>query len=184
MGLIPNSARDSITAHWQKGNGSPHVWLLQDRKEWKGSGWAQTRNNGISICFVSFLVGKIPDEHLKTTIAHELGHILFIAGEEENHVPARNLDTLINPPDDVRRRYHCEWLVWQLMEDWNFDQTALEEWMEKNTIDNGKTLELRAMPLVESDYEGRCKKEREKVLASLNYMKFPNEFAKYMRGVH
>jgi len=77
---IPADARAAIMAHWQTGGGSPHVWLLNDRKKWKGKGWAASTD--LSVYMVSTLIGRLPEEHVRTAIAHELGHILFRAGGE------------------------------------------------------------------------------------------------------
>ncbi len=80
MKRIPKSAHEALLAHWQTGKGSPHVWLLENRKEWSGSGWAACRTQGLSLCMVSSLIGLMPDEIVCVAIAHELGHTLFIAG--------------------------------------------------------------------------------------------------------
>jgi hypothetical protein len=133
---IPPPARDAILAHWLTDHGSPHIWLLENRRSWGGNGWTASSRAGHSFYMVSTLVGGIPREHVSTAIAHELAHILFVAGGEENHVlsPPENP---FNPlPRDPLAAYRREWLVWQLMEPWGFDQPAMEEWMERHTEDD------------------------------------------------
>lgn len=69
-----------IARHWAAKFGSPYVWLLRDRTEWRGRGWAATRPDGHELCVVTTVAATLPPEHLKTLLAHEFGHVLFIAG--------------------------------------------------------------------------------------------------------
>jgi hypothetical protein len=178
---IPAAASDAILAHWQTGSGSPHVWLLKDRKEWGGKGWAASRNEGLSLCVVSTLIGQIPDDWTRTAIAHELGHTLFIAGNEPNHVrPPVTLDSFVNPaPLDPLGSLRPEWLVWRLLEAWGFDQPAFEEWMERNTIDDAAGVRLRDHPQGAAEFEGKCIAARRTCEERLQGMAFPAEFEQY-----
>ncbi len=181
---IPVLACEALMAHWQTGHGSPHVWLLENRREWGGSGWAASRTHGLSLCVASTLIGHIPDEYVKSAIAHELGHTLFIAGGEDHHTPATpNLNTLLNPPTpDPLRRYRVEWLVWRLMESWGFDQPAMEKWMDRNLIDDSSGIRLRGQPISDADFKGKCISDRREIEKKLNDMVFPPTFEKYLKG--
>src|SRR5262249_35007514 len=75
---IPASAREVITRHWRTAGGAPHVWLLNDREEWHGRGWAASSPNGRSLYYLATVATRIPPEHLQLFIAHELGHVLGI----------------------------------------------------------------------------------------------------------
>lgn len=167
---IPTAAREAIMAHWQTGRGSPHVWLLNDRREWRGSGWAATRNRGLSLCIVSTLIGQIPDEHIRTAIAHEFGHTLFIAVNERYHT---------QPTTAEDAKFRQEWLVWRLMEVWGFDQPSMEEWMERNMIDDANSIRLRDPPQKDAEFEGKCIADRAFHEDRLRDMAFPAELDKY-----
>lgn len=180
---IPSAASGTILAHWQKGRGSPHVWLLNDRREWGGRGWAACRTEGLSMCVVATLISQIPDEFIRTAIAHELGHTLFIAGREPNHVqPAITLEPISDPvPADPLRKVRPEWLVWRLMEAWGFDQPAMEEWMERNIRDDADGIRVREHPQGDADFEGKCIADRTRCEELLKDLVFPVEFEMYRR---
>jgi hypothetical protein len=180
---IPMVARESIAAHWRTGHGSPHVWLLQNRRRWGGRGWAASTPSGLSFYMVSTLIGSIPQHFIETAIAHELGHMLFIAGREEHHaLVVPTLKALFDPPaPDPLRRYRAEWLVWRLIESWGFDQLAMEEWMERNMIDDDRGIRLRDYQLSDADFQGQCFAVRNSIAEKLRDMIFPVEFEKYLR---
>ena len=181
---IPIPACEALMSHWQTGRGSPHVWLLENRAEWGGNGWAASRTHGLSLCVVSTLIGHIPDEYVKTAIAHELGHTLFIAGGEEHHSPpVTTLNALLDPPrGDPLRRYRQEWLVWRQIESWGFDQPEMEIWMERNLIDDSTGIRLRVHPISEAEFEGKCFSDRREIEQLLRDMRFPATFENYLNG--
>jgi len=176
---IPICAHDALLAHWQTGKGSPHVWLLEDRKEWNGVGWAASRTQGLSLCIVSTLIGLMPDEFLGAVIAHELCHTLFIAGGESYHCQSRPNGNpfMQSPVSDPLCKYRQEWLVWRLMEFWGFDQPSMEMWFERNVIDDENG--IRASETPRTDVEFECLKKREEIETKLKDMVFPSEFQKY-----
>jgi len=176
---VPSAANESILAHWQTGRGSPHVWLLEDRREWGGRGWAASKTEGLSLCVVATLIGQILDEHIKTAIAHEFGHTLFVAGREPNHAPLA-LKSMLDPtPADPLRRMRQEWLVWRLLEAWDFDQPAMELWMERNMIDDENGITMRDSPLSDANFDGKCVADRNRYEELMKDMAFPPEFEKY-----
>jgi hypothetical protein len=187
---LPQPARDKLLSHWERGCGSPHIWLLKDRKEWKGNGWAASSPDGYSMYFVSTLVGRIPNEHMQLAIAHELGHLLFIAGGEAHHKAAapivnkffRDASSMLafdEPNVDPLRKYRCEWLVWRLMESWGFDQVAAEVWMERNVIDDKDGIRVRDEPIPDQTSEAKCIAQRNEIEKKLLDMNFPPEFDQY-----
>jgi hypothetical protein len=179
----PSAASEAILAHWQTGGGSPHVWLLKSSREWGGNGWAASSTDGLSLYMVSTLVGQIPDQHIRTTIAHEFGHSLFVAGNEPNHVPAApSLESMSTPaPADPLSKFRQEWLVWRLMVAWGFDQRAMEEWMERNVIQDADGIRMREHPLGNAEFEGKCIAARKRAEEQLSDMTFPAEFEHYLK---
>lgn len=182
LARIPRAAREELMRHWQSGKGSPHVWLLENREEWKGGGWGATRSKGRSLCVVSTLVGRIPDEHLEVVIAHELGHMLFIAGNEEHHSSGESdIESLLKPAKrDPLLKFKCEWLVWRLMESWKFDQLAMETWMERNVIDDAAGIQFRDEPINDPESVPDCITKRHEAEERLSDMAFPEPFKKYL----
>ena len=177
---IPAAARDAILGHWQADHGAPHVWLLEDRRRWGGRGWAAALPGGLSFCMVSTLVGRLPKEYVETAIAHEMAHIAFIAGDEPNHVPPPPENPFDPPPQDPLRAYRCEWLVWQTLKAWGFDQPAMEEWMERNTEEDASGIRFRDEPLTGTEL--KCVDERKDIEKKLKNMTYPATFEQYVRG--
>lgn len=136
------------------------------------------------MCVVSTLVGRIPDQHIRTAIAHEFGHMLFISGNEPNHAPVEpSLESILAPPPhDSYTKLRPEWLVWRLMEAWGFDQPAMEAWMERNTIDDANGITVRQRPLTDEEFTGNCIVSRKQQEDVLQDMVFPPEFEKYRSG--
>ncbi|EDL56393.1 hypothetical protein [Gimesia maris] len=102
-----------------KSDGAPSVWLLNPREIGEGSPWAVTRDEGRTFFFLSKVLEKIPFNYLQLFVAHELAHTFCIVLNEPSHMTM----------DDPIRR---EWIVWQLMEKWGFDQIGAEAWMDQN----------------------------------------------------
>jgi len=181
LNRIPATAKDTLYSYWLKGCGSPHVWLLADRSELKNwQGWAASSSDGLSFYFLSTLLQRIPPSHIELAIAHEFGHALLIAAEEPHHCagsigPGWQFHPLCEDKRLVQKR---EWLVWQLMDAWGFDQKAAEVWMEQHTLEGEDGAQLRADPL--SDAELTCVALREKMESELSDMTFPEEFKKYL----
>lgn len=166
---LPERAKGAITEHWIDAAGPPHVWLLKDRSEWGGRGWAASSKSGRSLYFVSDLVGDIPDDLLNGFVTHELGHILFVALKEPNHVGA-------SPDENI-----LEWLVWQLMTSWGVDQAGMELWMAQHYEDDISGLRKREQALTEDEARQssavllRSKREQE-----FSTRVFPIEYEPYL----
>lgn len=170
---IPAAARQVVIAHWAADPHAPYVWLLNDRAEWNGRGWAAATPDGRSLFFVAPVVVEIPDQHIQLFVAHEIAHILFSAGGEEQH--------------SIRQRtpeiaYKCERLVWDAMTAWGFDQIAAEEWMERNFEDSPEKLQKRSSPLDGADYKPKCVTERSRIESELAGFPFPAPFERYLKG--
>lgn len=184
LGHIPGSARDALLTHWQAGCGSPHVWLLENRAEWRGTGWAACFNRGLSLCVVSTLIGTIPDEHMRVAIAHELGHALFLAGGEKHHCPPALtlVEVAAQSAPDPLAFYRCEWLVWRMMEAWGFHQPAMEVWMECNLADDENGIRLRDAPLDVDAVKTKRDSHRAGIEGKLKDMVFPQEFERHLKA--
>lgn len=169
---IPRTATDVLTTYWSVKGDTPHVWLLEDRADWCGRGWAASSRDGQSLYFVSGIAVRTPAEHLELFIAHEMGHILFIASGEEAHVHKWH---------DPMGNYRCEWLVWQLMKAWGFDQPAAEEWMERNFEETAEITLPREHPLSDEGYEGKNAKWRQDVERDLSDKTFPAALVRFLK---
>lgn len=169
---IPAVARQVVISHWAKDPSAPYVWLLNDRNEWGGQGWAAATPEGQSLFFVAPIVVEIPDQHIQLFVAHEIAHILFKAGGEEQH-------SIQNRTPEVA--YKCERLVWDAMTAWGFDQIAAEEWMERNFEDTPAGLHKRSKMLFGADYQPKCVKDRARIELELVGFQFPAAFEKYLR---
>lgn len=170
---LPDAASEALTRHWSVKGDTPHIWLLEDREDWRGRGWAAASTDAQSMYFVSGIAIRMPAEHLQTLAAHELGHILFIASGEETHLRRRH-----EPMGNMR----CEWLVWQLMTAWGYDQPAAEEWMERNFEDSPGVLRMRVRPLEGTEYEGKNAKWRQDVERDLPDKTFPASLTHYLQA--
>lgn len=170
---IPTVARQVVIAHWANDPYAPYVWLINDRDEWCGRGWAAATPDGRSLFFVAPVVVEIPDQHIQLFVAHEVAHILFRAvGEEQHSLQPRTTEIA----------YKCERLVWDTMKAWGFDQIAAEEWMERNFEDSPAGLHKRLTPLGGADYEPTCVKNRTRIESELKSFPFPVGLEKYLNG--
>lgn len=169
---IPSVAVQVLSNYWSAKGDTPHVWLLEDRADWGGRGWAASSPDGKSLYFVSGVATRIPKEHLELFVAHEMGHVLFIASGEETHLHKRH---------EPMGEFRCEWLVWQLMMAWGFDQQAAEEWMERN-FDEAESATLpREHPLSDEEYQGNNAKRRRQVERDLPAKTFPPDLIQLLK---
>jgi len=70
--------------------------------------------------------------------------------------------------------------VWRLMEAWGFDQPAMEEWMERNVIDNADGIRFLDRPL--DQFHGDCIRQRQELEERLKARFFPADFERYRLG--
>jgi hypothetical protein len=168
---IPVTATAVISAHWAAVHDTPHVWLLNDREEWNGQGWAATKDEGRSLYILSTVAAWIPPEHLQTFLAHECAHILCIATNEPAHV---------TPSAQSGHRLPQEWLVWQLMAAWGFDQLGAEVWMEQNTEETGETTRRRTSPLDGEALRQKIAKQHRDIEAHLVDKTIPRQLSAWL----
>jgi hypothetical protein len=175
---IPKIASGKVLQHWQEGIGSPHVWILNE-PEWKkgAQGVAATSNDGLSLYFLSSFVDGLPKDILRGTIAHELGHVLFIALGEENHKSSNGSQRDTNQTTRQLNSMKREYLVWKLMEKWGFDQSALDlhikEW---GGIESGEKEDPQG---IGDSPDERVRKARCEIEQKLEGFSFPSEFEMY-----
>lgn len=162
---IPTKCRHAVATHWSGPGGAPHVWLLRDPKEWNGKGWAASLPDGRSLFFAASVIPAIPPEHLKVFIAHELGHILWIASMEPTH---------LEWPQNAESMCRCEWLVWQLMKAWGYDQIEAEVWVERHFEKGNSEWVLRGTPLEEAACRAGLADGHRKLERSVTDKSLPN----------
>jgi len=167
---LPQIARTEIEMHWSSDPLGPYIWLLANREEWGGKGWATTMPDAHSINFVASVALELPEENLKSLIMHEFGHCLLVALGEPNHCI---------PSTDNRRLIKCERLVWDLLDGWGVDQLSAEEWIERNYDDDTVALRRRMTPITSPREQLQCVKDRLRVLRELAAFGFPSEFDRY-----
>jgi hypothetical protein len=166
LDALPKAASSLLKQFWRQKEGCPHVWLLQDRDEWSGRGWAA--GSPSSLYFVSTLIPDLPEKYLEGFIAHEFGHMLFMAAGE----PVHTANT--RSPQD---RDRCEWLVWQLMKAWGYDQIGMEVWMECNYLDDTKGIQKRESSLTDAEItEGRNAKYRSEINQRFSNESLPSAY--------
>jgi hypothetical protein len=163
---LPASARDIILRHWE-GGGGPRVWLSRIRGVWPGRGWAATKSHGQEMLFFVQIITVIPQEYLETFVAHECGHILCCAVGEPTHLAGR----------EMRR---CEWLNWQLMAAWGFDQPAAELWAYRFVDTSGDAPLIRDLPLDVDATRHRIEEDRRRLEGGVPDKSLPAELRQWL----
>jgi hypothetical protein len=134
---LPEVAQVILQRHWMAGNRSLSVLLTEKDPPWggRGRGYASSSPDGTGLFCWSEVLPRIDDDTLATTIAHELGHMAFIAIGEPAHQARKNRD--------------AEWLIAELLRTprWNFNQKAADEWMFRNLDTDERPAPLRDQPL-------------------------------------
>lgn len=170
---LPPTVTALLDSYWSPENGEPHVWLIDDRKEWGGGGWAATRDNGMSFYFLASLVVVAPSEIIDTMIAHELAHAVCLAVREENHVSQSR-------EANVRIRREC--IVWRLIESWGFDQNELDAQLEIQFHDDGDVVCRRETPLAVAPTETAAFKKRQEYEERLQGFELPENVCRFLRS--
>jgi hypothetical protein len=167
---LPGKCTRILEECWSGPGGAPHVWLLFDPSEWCGKGWAASSGNGRSFFFAANVVARMPSTHLRLFIAHELGHALFITNKEASHIQS---------PHDAESKCRCEWLVWQLMSAWGYDQIEAEVWMERHFEKGNNAWVLRATPLDEVTCRNQQEAGHRKIESNVGDKSLPAQFAEW-----
>jgi hypothetical protein len=163
---LPRTALDVLNTDWARANG-PRVWLPRRPGAWGGRGWAASRKAGQEFLFVAQIVTAIPSEHLQTFVAHECGHALCCMVGEPAHAAAQ---------DFVR----VEWLNWQLMRAWGFDQPAAELWAYRNVDGRGDEPQILDAPLDEEEARQKRDGQRQRLLEKLVDTSIPDQLRTWL----
>lgn len=164
---VPDSARQAILRHWSSTPHAPYVWLLRDRSEWGGKGWAATSPSGLELCVVEEVATAFSDIHLESMLVHEFAHFLFIAVGEQHHCTAAGGDN---------RMLLCEKLVWDMTAAWAVQTTDAEVWMRQCFQDDGQTLTRRVVPLDFVDAKQQQQSALESALVRVGAYNLPEEY--------
>jgi hypothetical protein len=117
--------------------------------------------------FVAQIVVAMPSEHLQTFVAHECGHALCCMVGEPAHAAARDYPRV-------------EWLNWQLMEAWGFDQPAAELWAYRNVDMCGEEPRIRNEPLDEEETRWKRDSQRERLIERLDDKSIPEQLRPWL----
>ncbi len=145
---LPAIVRFVLHRHWTTGSRRLSVVLTEVPPPWgRYQGFASSSRDGADIYCWSGVLARIPEAHLRTEIAHELGHMTFIALGEPGH---------------ARVGYKkAEWLIIELLAAWGYDQAASDEWKARH-LDLGESgPRLRDCPTPEEEYAPQRESDRE-----------------------
>lgn len=168
---LPPDARRSIVEHWQTKIDAPAIWITRDDEALNRNSWAHTSPDGYGMRFSEWHVSKLPSDHVQLLVAHELGHTLCIAVEEPSHLAKPTVREL---------KYRPEWIVWQLMQKWGFDQLATEIWMEQNVEFINGEFSLRSEAKDFAEVRDAIHKEHERIESELADKSIPDCLEKWL----
>ena len=81
---LPEIPRLILAQHWCKTGLT--VLLTDGPPPWRRQkGFASVKPGGGGLCVWSGVLGRIPEPHLQTDLAHELGHMTFMAIDQPGH---------------------------------------------------------------------------------------------------
>lgn len=131
---LPDVVKKILLTHWRTRVGSPSIRLHSFGKNSAGN----TRCTGHDLRFNCDLFRFMPDWCGTTAIAHELGHILFLATEETWHTEAEA------SPGSFVNVWSCELINLELTRRWGYKQDEFSEWINCDVSLNGPYLRATA----------------------------------------
>jgi hypothetical protein len=148
---IPELVRFILNRHWTTGGKALSILLTTKSPPWaeRRIGYASSSFDGDGLFCWSEVLPRIDDGPLTTTIAHELGHMAFIAIREPAHKARKNRQT--------------EWLIAELLAQpsWGFDQALADEWLIRHMNTSATPAELNDCPLTDEQYAPEGMRHRE-----------------------
>lgn len=153
---IPLGARRRMLKHWRD-DSTIYSQLCQlapsiEMSEWcpdnpdedgEGKIWGQAKFNGRKLWFSSIVFDRMPDEIAQDLIAHELAHVLqYSFGWDEEIVDDCHV---MRRGDDVMTAGELEQWADEIMQDWGFDDTAMDDWAVKEFGMPTYTLTMKQM---------------------------------------
>lgn len=147
---LPEFVTRVISAHWKQRVESFSIRLYSFGKNSAGN----TRSNGHDLRFNSDLFRIMPEELGTTAIAHELGHVMFLALSEECHRRAEEY------PNVFVNVWSVELINLQMTRQWGYSQDKFSEWLNCAVSTSGPYLrETAGEPPVDfSEYQERIAK--------------------------
>lgn len=131
---LPGRVRRILQSHWATRPGSPQIQLHSFGRVSAGN----ARSGGHDIRFNIDLLRIMPDEYSTTAIAHELGHVFFLAVGEHWHAE----DVIILDP--FLHIWSCELINLELTRRWAYKQDEFSEWLNCEVSDKGPYLRAPA----------------------------------------
>lgn len=166
---LPEVTRIVLDRHT---NGKLSVILTKAAPGWGGfsQGFASTKPDGKAIYFWAPVLERIPEETLRTDIAHELGHATFIALGEPGH-------RRVGYPK-------AEWLIIALLQVWGYNQPASDEWKGRHLEIDADGPRWRDPPISDADYTQTREDDQEMLIRmAANVSAYCNERKSYFEIV-
>jgi len=142
---LPDLVKRILHLHWQSRDSSPFIRLHSFGMNSAGN----TRSNGHDLRFNVDLFNIMPEGCGPTAIAHELGHILFLATEEKWHTEAEA------SPGNLAKVWACELINLELTRRWGYEQDDFSKWINCDVSFRGPYLRATKgePPREVADYE-------------------------------
>jgi hypothetical protein len=146
---LPEVVRVVLDRHWTTECRTLSVLLTEADPAWakRTMGYASSSYEGTGIFCWAEVLPRVPDRPLATTIAHELGHMAFIA---------------LGEPAHKAKGGEAEGLIAELLPVWGWNQEEADEWLIRHMNTYESPVEWRDRPLTNSQYAPKQKDYREK----------------------
>lgn len=130
---LPEDVRHILQSHWSTQPGSPQIRL----QSFGYNSGGNARSKGHDLRFNTDLFKIMPDWCGTAVIAHELGHIFFLATNEKCHAEAETSREFVPG-------WACELINCELTRRWGYKQDELNEWLNCEVSDKGPYLRTTA----------------------------------------
>jgi hypothetical protein len=118
---LPQLVRAVCSAHWNRRSDCPVIRFLSFGPYSNGVSAGNVCDGGCELRYNSDIFPILPSPFRNTVIAHELGHVFLFALREPFHIQAWKPEDFIS----------CEFLTRHLNQLWGFDQSGVDEWLER-----------------------------------------------------
>jgi len=118
---LPELVRAVCSAHWNRRAAYPVIRFQSFSPYKNGVSGGNVRDGGCELRYNVDIFPILPSSFRDTVIAHELGHVFLIALREPIHTQPCMFEEFIS----------CEYLTRHLNQLWGFDQSGVDEWLER-----------------------------------------------------
>jgi hypothetical protein len=118
---LPQLVRAVCSAHWNRRSACPVIRFQSFSPYKNGVSGGNVRDGGCELRYNADIFPILPSPFRNTVIAHELGHVFLIALREPIHIQACRFEDIMS----------CEYLTRHLNQLWGFDQSGVDEWLER-----------------------------------------------------